>query len=90
MVRYGCHLVVTKIRSFQRIRNKAKDRKRYIDTAVGCEFHVLQAQTERSTRRLGCVGTAVFVVASLALPTGGHAGSARDYLNAPIDSWLTT
>jgi hypothetical protein len=51
---------------------------------------VLQAQAEHSTRRLGCVGAAVFVVASLALPTGGRAGSARDYLNAPIDSWLTT
>ena len=30
------------------------------------------------------------VAASLCFPTIARAGSARDYLNAPIDSWLTT
>jgi Putative MetA-pathway of phenol degradation len=30
------------------------------------------------------------VAASLCVPTIARAGSARDYLNAPIDSWLTT
>jgi outer membrane putative beta-barrel porin/alpha-amylase len=36
------------------------------------------------------VATLLCVAASLCFPTIARAGSARDYLNAPIDSWLTT
>jgi hypothetical protein len=34
-------------------------------------------------RRLACVG-----VAAVLWPATAHAGSARDYLNAPVDTWL--
>ncbi len=35
------------------------------------------------------LATLLCVAASLSCPTIAHAGSARDYLNAPVDSWLT-
>jgi hypothetical protein len=35
------------------------------------------------------LATFLCVAASLSCPTIAHAGSARDYLNAPVDSWLT-
>jgi len=40
--------------------------------------------------RFGLLATLLCVAASLSLSTIVRAGSARDYLNAPIDSWLTT
>jgi hypothetical protein len=46
-----------------------------------------------SLRLAGCYGflaTMLCVATSLSLSTIVRAGSARDYLNAPIDSWLTT
>src|ERR1700749_1958072 len=42
-----------------------------------------------SLRRAWRAGGALYVVlAGLSLPSNALAGSARDYLNAPIDSWL--
>jgi hypothetical protein len=37
----------------------------------------------KRTRRLACVG-----VAAALWPVSAHAGSAHDYLNAPVDTWL--
>jgi hypothetical protein len=44
----------------------------------------------RSTRDLGLLATLLCVAAVLSLSAIAKAGSARDYLNAPIGSWLTT
>jgi hypothetical protein len=45
----------------------------------------------KALRALKCSAPIVlYVAASLFYPTIAGAGSARDYLNAPIDSWLTT
>jgi Putative MetA-pathway of phenol degradation len=42
----------------------------------------------RRTIGLGLLAPLLGVAGSLALLTGAHAGSARDYLNAPVDTWL--
>jgi hypothetical protein len=46
---------------------------------------------ERRSVKAGLAAVAVFCgfAALSALPTSGRAGSARDYLSAPIDTWLT-
>jgi hypothetical protein len=47
----------------------------------------MQARNTRPAKRLrmlGCVGVAAALWPSVA----AHAGSARDYLNAPVDTWL--
>jgi hemolysin activation/secretion protein len=44
----------------------------------------------RSTRGLGLLATLLCVAAVLQFSAIAKAGSARDYLNAPIGSWLTT
>ncbi len=41
-------------------------------------------------RRFGLLATLLGGAALLSFSMTAHAGSARDYLNAPIDSWLTT
>jgi hypothetical protein len=50
----------------------------------------LKAAAIRSATRFGLLATSLCVAASPSLSTIADAGSARDYLNAPIDSWLTT
>ena len=42
----------------------------------------------RRTSRSGLLASLLGVAGSLALSTGTRAGSARDYLNAPVDTWL--
>ena len=42
----------------------------------------------RRTNRYGLLASLLGVAGSLALSTGTRAGSARDYLNAPVDTWL--
>jgi Putative MetA-pathway of phenol degradation len=42
----------------------------------------------RRTNLSGLLASLLGVAGSLALSTGTRAGSARDYLNAPVDSWL--
>lgn len=42
----------------------------------------------RQTRPLGLLAAWLGVAGSLALSSEARAGSARDYLNAPVDSWL--
>src|SRR5271166_774600 len=42
----------------------------------------------RRTYHSGLLAPLLGVAGSLALMTGAHAGSARDYLNAPVDTWL--
>jgi hypothetical protein len=51
---------------------------------------VPKAEAIRLATRFGLLATLLCVAASLSLSTIVRAGSARDYLNAPIDSWLTT
>jgi hypothetical protein len=41
-------------------------------------------------KRVWLLATPLCVAASLSFSTLVHAGSARDYLNAPIDAWLIT
>jgi hypothetical protein len=56
------------------------------------EANVLGLQP-KALRRAGCfrsLATLCYVAALLLPPSIAHAGSARDYLNAPIDTWLTT
>lgn len=40
-------------------------------------------------KRLGLLSSLLCAAVSLSFPAAAWAGSARDYLNAPIDSWLT-
>ena len=42
----------------------------------------------RRTSHSGLLASLLGVAGSLALSTGTRAGSARDYLNAPVDTWL--
>ena len=50
----------------------------------------LQAKPIPAAKHFASFATLFYVAASLLFPTNAGAGSARDYLNAPIDSWLTT
>lgn len=50
----------------------------------------LKAGAIRPAACFGLLATLLCVAASSSLSTIARAGSARDYLNAPIDSWLTT
>lgn len=50
----------------------------------------LLVEAIKRAKRLQSAATLLCVVAALSFSTIACAGSARDYLNAPIDSWLTT
>jgi hypothetical protein len=59
---------------------------RIFQVATGAPLRALPVQEARFTWRLAGTLVALFLVSA----ADAHAGSARDYLNAPIDSWLTT
>jgi hypothetical protein len=50
----------------------------------------LLVEAIKRAKRLQSAATLLCVAAALSFSTIACAGSARDYLNAPIDSWLTT
>ena len=50
----------------------------------------VQVQAIGPAKRLRSLATLLCVASSVSFSTIACAGSARDYLNAPIDSWLTT
>jgi hypothetical protein len=50
----------------------------------------VQVQATRPAKRLRSLAILLCVASSVSFSTIACAGSARDYLNAPIDSWLTT
>jgi hypothetical protein len=41
-------------------------------------------------KRLSVAATLFSAAAGLSFSTAAHAGSARDYLNAPVDAWMVT
>ena len=49
-----------------------------------------QASAIDRANRLRSLATLLCVAASVSFSAIAHGGSARDYLNAPVDSWLTT
>jgi hypothetical protein len=51
---------------------------------------VLEAKAIRPAKYFTSLAALICVAAFLCFPTIARACSARDYLNAPIDSWLTT
>ena len=55
---------------------------------MGCVLRSLKPISP--TKRFRLLAALPCGVALLSLSVTAHAGSARDYLNAPIDSWLTT
>jgi hypothetical protein len=57
---------------------------------VGWILADLRREAVRPAGCLRLLAASLCVAASLSLSTIAQGGSARDYLNAPIDSWLTT
>ena len=45
---------------------------------------------KRRTKRFGLLAALLSVPGFLPFSTGAWAGSARDYLNAPVDTWLAS